>query len=85
MTRLRDDRRPTEPRGGAIRRGLALALTAVALGTPIAGMFVVMWPFLLAWTRIAANGIKIIGAAIVSGLIGIGLAAHIYSDRRIRS
>ncbi|MCJ2084881.1 hypothetical protein MKK88_02585 [Methylobacterium sp. E-005] len=84
MTRLSDDRQLIEPQGGAIRRWLAFALTAVALGTPIAGMFVVMWPFLLAWARIASNGIEIIGAAIVSGLIGIGLSAHIHRDRGVR-
>ena len=81
MTSLGDDRRPSQPRGEVTRRWLAFALTAVALSAPIAGMFVLVWPSLLARTSIAADGIEVISLGTVTGLIGVGLAARIHRDR----
>ena len=81
MTKLGDDRLPPQPEGGGRRRWLAFALTAVALSTPIADMFVVMWPFLLARTSIAADGAEVVGLAVVTGLTGTALASYIHRDR----
>lgn len=81
---LGNDKRPAQLRSELARRWFAFALTAVALSAPIAGMFVMVWPYLLAQRSIAADGIEVISLGTVTGLIGIGLAARIHRDRGTR-
>lgn len=84
MTNLRDDNQPTRSQGKVIQRWLSFAFTALALSMPIAGLFLMAWPFLLARTSVTIDSIEVVGSAAVSGLVGIVLASHIRRERGTR-
>ncbi|MDE4915104.1 hypothetical protein PQI07_31190 [Methylobacterium sp. 092160098-2] len=81
MTRLSGYKPPEERPERGLPRWLVFVIATLAFSTPIAGLFLMIWPVLLRRTSLVADGIELIFLAVATVLIGGAIASYIHRDR----
>ncbi|MHB2210910.1 hypothetical protein [Methylobacterium sp. CM6257] len=81
MTHFNGDPLPTQQQERTMPRWLALAITALALNVPIAGLFLIMGPVLLQRPSFAAERFALICVGSAAVIIGAVMAAFVGRER----